>query len=131
MTTPAQEIFNLVKEHYKLLNKLIPQKEAQAMLQDISDEKKASNVWSTFILKMRADDEYSEIKSSKDVDFLVAAKAIEKVSAAKKAYEKALEDSMSLPEEIRPDMSVSKGSTGNFWKDYWAKKKAKAAAETS
>jgi hypothetical protein len=128
MTTPAQEVFNLVKEHYKLLNKLIPQKEAQAMVKDISDEKKVSNVWTTFIEKNRAEDESSEIKSSKDVDFLVAAKAIEKVSAAKKAYEKALEDSMSLPEDIRPDMSVSKGSTGNFWKDYWAKKKAAAAS---
>ena len=128
MTTPAQEVFNLVKEHYKLLNKLIPQKEAQAMLKDISDEKKASNVWSTFIEKNRAEDEYSHIKSSPEVDFVMAAKAIEKVSAAKKTYEKAREDSMSLPEDIRPDMSVSKGSTGNFWKDYWAKKKAAAAS---
>jgi hypothetical protein len=114
--TPAEDVWIHVQQAYFSRGKKVPLEEAQACKEDIRKEALLNAYYNAKFFKRVIEEEYSEKK--KDLSYVEAAEYIGRIAEFGRIIQS------TPPELIPPEPKASYGSSG-FWKDYWAKKKAK------
>jgi hypothetical protein len=114
--TPAEDVWIHVQQAYFSRGKKVPIEEAQACKEDIRKEALLNAYYNAKFLKRVIEDEYSEKK--KDLSYVEAAEYIGRIAEFGRIIQR------TPPELIPPEPKPTYGSS-SFWKEHWAKKKAK------
>lgn len=124
LRTPAEEILLSVQQWYYSRGFRVPADELQVCKDDIEKER-ILNEYNAAVLNKRILEYQRDLMNEearlakKEVSYEKVAQYAERIAAASKIIS-------SMNEADRPVENVSKGSYGSsdFWKQYWAKKKA-------
>lgn len=114
--TPAEDVWLHVQQAYFSRGKKVPIEEAEACKEDIRKEALLNAYYNAKFFKRVIEDEYSEKK--KDLSYVEAAEYIGRIAEFGRIIQN------TPPELIPPEPKPSYGSS-DFWKQHWAKKKAK------
>jgi hypothetical protein len=124
--TMMQEVWNSVKEWYQSRGVKVPKEEELLCKREVEKEAREAEYFNAVMMKRRVEYELELYKAEcaqekRDISYEKIAEFI----AAQEKYKKVIE---SVAVEERPAEPVSnfKAAHGSpeFWKDYWAKKKA-------
>lgn len=124
--TMMQEVWNSVKEWYQSRGVKVPKEEELLCKREVEKEAREAEYFNAVMMKRRVEYELEIYKAEcaqekRDISYEKIAEFI----AAQEKYKKVIE---SVAVEERPAEPVSnfKAAHGSpeFWKDYWAKKKA-------
>ena len=128
--TPAEEILISVQQWYFSKGLKVPVDELKVCKDDIATELKENEYNSAVMMKRRLEYEFEYVKeearlSKNELSYEKAASFISEIAAYKKIIE-----SSGIVEKPVQAPKASYGSP-EFWKDYWAKKKASQGSQTS
>jgi hypothetical protein len=121
-----QEVWNSVKEWYQSRGVKVPKEEELLCKREVEREAREAEYFNAVMMKRRVEYELEIYKAEcaqekRDISYEKIAEFI----AAQEKYKKVIE-SVSVEERPAEPVTTFKASHGSpeFWKDYWAKKKA-------
>ena len=114
--TPAEDVWIHVQQAYFSRGKKVPLDEAQACKEDIRKEALLNAYYNAKFFKRVMEDEYSEKK--KDLSYVEAAEYIGRIAEFGRIIQ-------NTPRELIPPEPKASYGSSDFWKEHWAKKKAK------
>lgn len=132
MVKMMQEVWNSVKEWYQSRGVKVPKEEELLCKREIEKEAREAEYFNAVMMKRRVEYELELYKAEcaqekRDISYEKVAEFI----AAQEKYKKVIE---SVAVEERPAEPVSNfklvHGSPEFWKDYWAKKKAAGFASS-
>jgi hypothetical protein len=121
--TPAEEILFSVQQWYLSRGLRVPADELKVCKDDIAKEKQEIEYNSAVMMKRRLEYEFECVKeearlAKEELSYEKAAEYVQRIAGYKKII-----DSSGIVEVVVAPAKASYGSP-EFWKDYWAKKKA-------
>jgi len=130
--TMMQEVWNSVKEWYDSRGVKVPKEEELLCKREVEREAREAEYFNAVMMKRRVEYELEIYKAEcaqekRDISYEKVADFI----AAQEKYKKVIE-SVSVEERPAEPVSNFKAVHGSpeFWKDYWAKKKAAGSASS-